>query len=108
MKWPLGAPAAVRKKGAISQQDETEERDWAALAERALTLSVGTLGAATLNGPPYSWSFVRQDQGELVSHTIIVFKTSLTVGISRRTREAATLGWHSEACEGIEGLHYFD
>lgn len=63
MKRPVGAPgaASVRRIGATRQQDETEEKH---RAERALTLSTGTLGAATLDGPPYSWSFARRDQGE--------------------------------------------
>lgn len=72
MKWPLGAPGTVSRRGEICVKGEAEENNSAVLAERAPTLSIGTLGAATLDGPPYSWSFIKQDQGELYSHAAIV------------------------------------
>ena len=112
MGRPVSAPGAVRRKGVTRQQDETEEKHRAAPAERALTLSIGTLGAATLDGPPYSWSFVKRDQGESLYHGIKFLPLfNVLKGVPRRRSRAetvATLRWHRKSCEGIEILPSFD
>lgn len=64
MKWPLDAAAAVRRRGALRPQDSAGTDQDHSTGARGPSLSTGTLGAATLNGPPYEWSFITHPKSE--------------------------------------------
>lgn len=67
MKWPLDAAAAVRRRGALRPQDSADVDQDHSTGAQGPVLSTGTLGAATLNGPPYEWSFITNPKSESTS-----------------------------------------